>query len=173
MAEVIGVVASVITFGTVVVQITSSVNKLKDCWEQIRDAPEDLKWLIRDIELFSIILSEAESDWERGPVSFGVPKSASAEQSLKLCKEASEQLELLVREFQQDTSPSSRLKRSYAAVKMVLQKKKVEKYRLRLKNVVGLLMLSQQCYTRFAMNSELCDIKLISIEHWFKRNIKS
>jgi hypothetical protein len=150
MAELIGVVADAVTFGTVVEQLASSVDKLKDCWEQIRDAPEDLKWLIRDIELFGIILAEAEDDWARGSAPADLFKNTSAAQSLRLCREASEEVDILAKDLERDVDSSSRLKRSYAAVRMAMQKKKVEKYRSRLKNVVGLLMVSQQCYTRLA-----------------------
>jgi hypothetical protein len=146
------VVASAITFGTVVAQLASSVNKLKDCWEQIRDAPEDLRWRIRDIELFGIILAEAEEDWGHGSAPANLFKNTSAAQSLRLCKEAAEELDILAKDLKRDVDSSSRSKRSYAPVRMAMQKKKVDRYRSRLKNVVGLLMVPQQCYTRFAID---------------------
>ena len=151
MAELVGVIASAITFGSVVAQLATSINKLKDCWEQVRDAPEDLKWLMRDIEIFGLVLAEIEDDLAQESVASRLTNSKSAVHSFRLCKEASEELDILVRDLGRDINSPSRLQRSYAAVKMVMQKNKVEKYRSRLKNVTGLLMLSQQCYTRFAI----------------------
>lgn len=52
MAEVTGVVPSAITFATVVAQVTESIITIKDCWCQFRDAPTDLKYLMRELELF-------------------------------------------------------------------------------------------------------------------------
>ncbi|KAJ6054479.1 hypothetical protein N7444_003577 [Penicillium canescens] len=53
MAEVVGVVSSAITFATLAIQVGKSVQILKDYWDAIRDAPGDLKWLVREIEVLS------------------------------------------------------------------------------------------------------------------------
>lgn len=149
MAELVGVIESSITLGTVVVQLGTSITKLKDCWDQIRDAPEDLKWLMLEIEAFSTILAEGEADIAQESVMSSLVNSKPAVQSFNLCRQASEQLDLLVQELGRDIDSPSRRRRSYAAVKIVMQKSKVEKYRSRLQNVTRLLSLSQQCYTRF------------------------
>lgn len=51
-------VLSVITFATVVVQTTESIITIKDCWNQFRDVPGDLKYRLRDLELFGLVLAE-------------------------------------------------------------------------------------------------------------------
>jgi hypothetical protein len=151
MAELIGVISGAITFGSLVVQLATSINKLKDSWEQFHGAPEDLKWLIRDIEIFGLVLAEIEDDSAQESVASNLTNNKSALQSFRLCKEASEELDILVKDLGRDIDSSSRLLRSYASLKMTIQKNKAEKYRSRLKNAAGLLMLSQQCYTRFAI----------------------
>jgi len=151
MAELVGVFASSITLGTVVVQLATSITKLKDCWGQIRDAPEDLKWLMLEIEAFSTILAMGEADIAQESVVASLVNSKPAVQSFNLCRQASEELDLLVQELGRDIDSPSLRRRSYAAVKIVMQKSKVEKYRSRLQNVTRLLSLSQQCYTRFAI----------------------
>lgn len=153
MAELIGVIASAITFGTVVAQLATSINQLKECWEEVRDAPEDLKWLIRDIEIFGLILAEVEDDLAQESVQSCLSNRKSAIQCFTLCKEASEELQTLVQDFRRELNSRNRLQRSYAAVKMVMQKNKVKKYTSRLKNIAGLLMLAQQCYTRFVIHA--------------------
>lgn len=151
MAEIIGVISGAITLGGVAVQLASSIKQLKDCWEQIRDAPDDIKWLIRDIEIFGLVLTDVEHDSALGSGPSSLANSKAAMQSLRLCKEATRELEILVKDLAQDIDSPSQFQRSYAAVKMTLQKSRIEKYRSRLRNVTSLLMLSQQCYTRFAI----------------------
>ncbi|PMD32336.1 hypothetical protein L207DRAFT_399301, partial [Hyaloscypha variabilis F] len=155
MAELIGVISGAITFGSLVAQLATSIKKLKDSWEQFRGAPEDLKWLIRDIEIFGLVLAEIEGDTAQGSVASNLTNNKSALQSFRLCKEASEELDILVTDLGRDIDSSSRLLRSYAALKMTIQTNKVEKYRSRLKNLIGLLMLSQQCYTRFSITLKI------------------
>lgn len=46
MAEVLGVLASGISVGTLAAQIVNSVTKLKSYWDEIKEAPEDIKLLI-------------------------------------------------------------------------------------------------------------------------------
>lgn len=151
MAELVGVITTAVTIGSLVSQLATSIKKLKDCWEQVRDAPEDLKWLIREIEIFNLVLDEIEDDLAQESVASSLTNSRSARQSFKLCKDASEELDTLVKDLGRDLDSPSRLQRSYAALKMTAQNNKVEKYRSRLKNVTGLLMLAQQCHTRFAI----------------------
>lgn len=141
MAELVGVVA----------QLATSITKLKDCWRQIRDAPEDLKRLKVEIETLSTILAVGEADIAQESVVSSLVNSKPAAQSFNLCRQASEELDLLVQELGRDIDSPSLRRRSCAAVKIVKQKSKVEKYRSRLHNVTRLLSLSQQCYTRFTI----------------------
>jgi hypothetical protein len=125
MAELVGVIAGAITFGNVVAQLATSIKRLKDCWEQVHDAPEDIKWLIRDIEIFGLILAEVEEDLAQESAASSFTNSKSTVQSLRLCREASEELDILIRDLGRDINSSSRLQRSYAAVEMATQKSRV------------------------------------------------
>jgi hypothetical protein len=62
MAEVIGVVSGAITFATVLVQIGKTIITLKECYNDLRDAPDDLRKLVQQIEIFSKILVHVEED---------------------------------------------------------------------------------------------------------------
>lgn len=147
MAEVIGIVSGAITFATVVAQISKSITSIKDCWSQIRDAPEELQELIAELEIYDLILREIEQNLSSGPLANAIEMSEHSFQSLKICKKAAESLRVISKDLAKDFRPSSRLRRSYSSVKTVLQKSKVEKYKARLSNSVRLLSLSQQCYS--------------------------
>jgi hypothetical protein len=162
MAEVIGVVSSAITFATVIAQVTESIITIKDCWSQFRDAPDDLQCLLRDLELFGIILAEIEEDLSQKDLAFALNGSKHATQSLQFCGEAATNLQALSDEILRDMHSSSRLRKSYAAAKMVMQRGKLERHKARLRNAIQLLSLSQQCYTRFVMAHSYIAILLLT-----------
>ena len=153
MAELVGVVSSAITFATLAVQVGKSVQTLKGYWDSIRDAPDDLKWLLREVEMFGLIMADVEADLSQNPVPLALTDSQHVSQSLLFCKEAVERLDALCKDILQDYGSSNRLRRSYQAAKMALHQRTIEKHVLNLHNVVRLLTLSQQCYARYVLPS--------------------
>lgn len=146
MAELVGIVSSAITFATFAVQVSKSVQTLKGYWDSIRDAPDDLKWLLREVEILGSIIADVDKDLSQEPVPLGLRDSHHVTQSLRFCEEAVEYLEALCKDLLQDISSSSRLRRSYQAAKIIIHERKTEKHISKLHSVVRLLMLSQQCY---------------------------
>jgi hypothetical protein len=55
----------------------------------------------------------------------------------------------------QDVNSSNRLRKSYKAAKVVFRRGRIEKHGSRLQNVIHLLMLSQQCYTRYLFTQDM------------------
>ncbi|KAJ5137063.1 hypothetical protein N7448_005617 [Penicillium atrosanguineum] len=150
MAEVIGIVSGTITFATVVAQISKSVIQIKDCWSQIRDAPNELQELIAELEIYDLFLREIEQNLSSGPLANATEMSEHSFQSLGVCRKAAESLQIISKDIAKDLRPSGRFRRSYFSVKIVLQKGKVEKYKARLSNSIRLLSFSQQCYSMCA-----------------------
>ena len=148
MAEVIGVVSGAVTFAAVVVQVGNSITTLRDFWDQINNAPEDLRKLLQELELFSLILTDIEEDLSQNTVLTHLNNSKYMLQCLALCKEAAQDLEILCNDIVRDLKPVSRLRLSYKSAKMVLRKGKIDKHMSRLQKVIRLLMLSQQSFTR-------------------------
>lgn len=68
MAEAVGVLASGIAIGTLAAQITSSVIKLKSYWDQVRDAPEDIKDLMEQIDNYNNVLAQLEEGQRQSPI---------------------------------------------------------------------------------------------------------
>ena len=155
MAEVIGVVSGAVTFAAVVVQVGNSITTLRDSWDQINDAPEDLRKLLQELELFSLILTDIEEDLSQNTVLTHLNSSKYMLQCLTLCKEAAKDLEILCDDIVRDLKPVSRLRLSYNSAKMVMRKGKIDKHMSRLQKVTRLLMLSQQSYTRCVLYRKL------------------
>ncbi|KAJ5525723.1 hypothetical protein N7494_012373 [Penicillium frequentans] len=148
MAEVIGVVSSAITFATVVAQVTNSIIRIKECWSQFRDAPDDLKYLMRELEHFGLIFANIEEDLSQEDLASALKNSKHVMQSLQFSREAATSLQELSDEMMRDMSSSSGLRKSYAVAKAVMKRGKLEKRMARLRNAIQSLSLSQQCYTR-------------------------
>lgn len=152
MAEVIGVISGSIAIGTIIVQFTNSLIALKECVDQVRDAPDDLKRLLQSIEIASFVLADIEEDLAQddGTTASVLRGNKHVRKSLELCVHATKTLEDISEELARDIRPpgAGRLRKHYAAVKVVLQRSKVEKYMAVLQNALQLLQVSQQCYLR-------------------------
>jgi len=76
MAEALGVVASGIAVTQLATQVASSVIKLKNCWEQIKNVPTEISYLLREIDSLKLILCHIQDDqasqWEPNSVGNGV-----------------------------------------------------------------------------------------------------
>lgn len=155
MAEVIGVVSGAVTFAAVVVQLGNSITTLRDCWDQINDAPEDLRKLLQELELFRLILTDIEEDLSQNSVSTHLGSSKHMVQCLTLCKEASQDLEILCGDMVRDLKPVSRLRLPYKSAKIIMRKGKIKKHMSRLQKVIRLLLLAQQTYTRCVLQCNL------------------
>ncbi|KAJ6085078.1 hypothetical protein N7499_004707 [Penicillium canescens] len=163
MAEVIGIVSGAITFATVVAQISKSIIQIKDCWGQIRDAPEEMQELIAELEIYDLILREAEQNLSSGPMANAIEMNGHSFQSLEVCRKAAESLQIISKDLAKDLRPSGRFRRSYSSLKIVLQKSKMDKYKARLSNSIRLLSLSQQCYSIALMQIQTVMVPQIQV----------
>jgi hypothetical protein len=148
MAEVIGVVSGAITFATVLVQIGNTISSLKECYDSLCDAPDNLRKLVREIELFGYILAAIGEDLSQSP-NTALGNNKHALRSFTLCKDAAKELDIVCTDLVRETKSPNRLRRSLKSVKIVLQRGKIEKHRTHLQHAIQLLILSQQCYVRY------------------------
>jgi len=145
MAEVLGIVASGISVAQLAGQVTSSIIKLKDYWNQIQDAPADINRLLREIESLNLILCHIQDDragWTYAGSNVGMQKS------LELCKEGTDDLCGLVNQLREKMEGKKGWKKKVGAVKVVLKKEEIKQIKRRMKSAVRLLSLSYQCHTR-------------------------
>ena len=150
MAEVLSIVASGVSIAAFAGQIASSVLKLKSLIDQVKDAPDDIKLLIDEIETFQFLLVEIEEDQSRYPYSEMLAGSQSASRLLQNCQRGVEQLQKVVDEMATDVENIKPLKRKLLTAKIVWKRNKIEGYRNALASSVRLLTLSYQIYTKYA-----------------------
>jgi hypothetical protein len=103
---------------------------------------------VRDIEILGLILSDIEAEVVQNSITSALNDSKHLQQSLEFCKEAAVCLETTYKDLVQDVQSGSRIPWSYAMMKLVVRRSSIEKYKSRLQDVISLLLLAQQCYTR-------------------------
>lgn len=147
MAEVLGTVASGAAVGQLAGEITSSIIKLKGYWDQVKDAPGEIRQLLLEIDSLNSILRHIEQDQNQAGLSELSPKIC-VKQSLKLCKQGAEELNGLLSELAMKIDKNTGWRRKAGASKVVLKREEIKKLKRRMKNAIRLLSLAYQCYTK-------------------------
>jgi hypothetical protein len=157
MAEVIGVVASGISIVQLAGQVTACTLKLKAYWDEIREAPTEIKYLVREIDALSLILSQIQDGYTGG-------ENVYLQHSLKLCRDGAEELKRLVDEMEMKLSlgGGGRWRRKVGAAKVVLKKEEIKRLKGRLESAVRLLGLAHQSYIGFVFIVYLMRLRLMS-----------
>ena len=148
MAEIIGIVASGISIGTLAVQIVGSFQHILDLHSTIKDAPENIQSLLKEIELLGNVLSEIE-DEETQPTQ---TQTSSTRQAVctttKYYQEAADCISHVKRDIAGYFPSKSSRRRYWIAVKTVMKEKELIKCLMRLERAKSLLNLALQCYTQ-------------------------
>ena len=142
------VVACSITIGALAASIAKSVVKLKAFWEAIQDASEDVHFLVKRVELLSLVLRDIQDDQTQNPVSSLLLDGSTVSTCLEICKTAADRLGQLADKMATSIESSRRLKRKCASVKVVVKKNKIERFEAELQSCISLLQLSHETYTR-------------------------
>lgn len=149
MAEVIGLVASGINIAQIAGQVASSIAKIKDFWDQVKAAPDDINYLLREVDSFSLILQHIRDDLAQNALPETVFNNDSVLQSLELCRSGALELEELANELASYLDGKSGLRRKIGSVRAVLKQDDIKRLKRKLKNAIRLLSLAYQCHTRY------------------------
>ena len=141
MAEVVGVVASAISIVQLAGQITESVIALKQYWDQIKDAPSEISYLLEEIDSFQLIF-HAIGDDQMSNSPFH-PNNPSMRQISILCDQAAEQLKSLVDDLSRKVEGKSGWKKTLGSIKVVLKKEDIQRLKERLKCAISLMHMAQ------------------------------
>lgn len=152
MAEVLGLVASGISVAQVAGSLVTASLKLKALLDEVKNAPENLRDMLDQLELLTPILCEATANSDDVA---GTSPSLSAhshvqqalQKALGACQTASEQLELLAADLMsQINNARGGVRRKHAKVKVVLKKGTLAQHEIRLQKTIQLLTLAQNTY---------------------------
>ena len=148
MAEVLGIVASGIAAGQLASEVTSSIIKLKRYWDQVKETPNEIRQLLLEIDSLNVILCHIQNDQHGENVLALASTKICVDQTLKLCKEGSDELGGLVRELAEKIDGKTGWRKKAGAAKVVLKKEEIKLIKRRMKNAIRLLSLAYQCHTK-------------------------
>jgi hypothetical protein len=115
-------------------QIGDCVIRLKGFWDAVKEAPEEIKNLIEEIETLSLVLSGFEGGEN--------PEHGATSRCFQFCKRAVGILDGVVKAVESEIAKRKRV----GSVKAVLKKGEIEKLRQRLATAQSMLMLSNNIY---------------------------
>jgi hypothetical protein len=137
-----------VSIGALAGQIALSIARLKTYLDQVRDAPEDIKILIDEIESLHFLLSDIEDEQSRNPSSAILVENNSHLRCLDHCKRGVERLQRVADEIAVDFDGLKSMKRKLVSAKIIWKRDRIEKYRAELASAIRLLTLSCQIHTR-------------------------
>lgn len=152
MAEVLGTIASGIAIGDLAVKLGTSIKKLRGYWEEVKEAPSSISFLIRRIELTSSILTDIEHDQAKNPFSAMILDTTTTDICLQECRLAIQQLEQVVEALAFGIESKRKRKRWEAAGKFVLKKDDIQRLKDNLEGILQLITISQGSYSMYILS---------------------
>jgi hypothetical protein len=137
MAE-LGIAASGIGIASLALQAGDCIVRLKKFLDAVKDAPEEIKHLIEEIEMLSLVLSEFETG-EQTRLNI---EHESTSRCLRFCQKTASILSALVIDIEAEIVKRKRV----GSLKAVLKRDAIEKLRERLMTAQSMLILSNQIY---------------------------
>ncbi|KAI0104244.1 hypothetical protein GGR51DRAFT_522106 [Nemania sp. FL0031] len=146
MAETLGVAASGIAVFQVATQVGTSIIKLKQLWDDLRDAPSSIRDLLNQIECLDPAIWEADHTFSHANLPPMFWDNSIAKQSTEYCHKALNSLTEVVEELALQINGTGKLRRKVASAKVVLKKEQLNRLERRLQNAAMMLNLAQQSY---------------------------
>ncbi|KAF2995137.1 hypothetical protein E8E14_002489 [Neopestalotiopsis sp. 37M] len=145
MAEILGAVASGLSIARAAGEILSTGLKLKLLLDEIRDAPENCKFLLGQVEILATALCDLQLDDvpERG---ISATLCGSLRAATIQCRYAAEHLSCAIGELSAQLETHRGLRRRVVAAKLLFKKGLLAKLEHRLYTAVQCLTLTQQLY---------------------------
>lgn len=141
MAEVLGAIASGISVASFAVQLTESVKKLKDFVSTIKNAPEDVKYTIYQLETLNALLNKMDKEIQPSPSM--ILENANLRECLALCQQGTNTLVSVATGLESDMKRRRRNRLKYWS-----KSDDLEKYNTRIESAKGLLLMSYMMYSK-------------------------
>ncbi|TGO30219.1 hypothetical protein BPAE_0007g01000 [Botrytis paeoniae] len=136
MAETLGIAGSAVGIMSLAVQLGDGILKLKSFWTAVKDAPEEILYILDELDITHVLLTEIEDSLGSQTI------SPAAARSLRLCQKGVDILNNAVKELEDEM----RRRKKWAGVKMVMKKELLEKMEKRLGRANSLMMMAHQNY---------------------------
>ena len=145
MAE-LGVISGSLGIVSLALQVSESVMKLKFFLDSIKDAPDEIKYTVRQIEALDLVLSSADVHEDDDDSSEAT--AVAMRTSKVFLVQAARALETSVKDL--DLAIGKR--RKVGSFKAVLKQSVIDKLKQRLRDAQDLLVLSNQYYSQYGLD---------------------
>jgi hypothetical protein len=145
MAE-LGVISGSLGIVSLAIQVSDSVMKLKSFLVNVKDAPDEIKYTIRQIEALNLVLSSADPHEDDEDL---CEATAVAMRTSKIfLVQAVGALETGVKDLDLAIGKSKKV----GSFKAVLRQNVIDKLKQRLRDAQDLLVLSNQYYSQYVLD---------------------
>jgi hypothetical protein len=141
MAEAFGVISGGLSVVSLAIQIADSIKRLKDFCDLVKEAPDEVRLALDEVEVLSLVLQDIEHSMYDQSTCVPAIKTAVM-RSLHLCRVSSDALLTIARDLYSDMAGGKR----WSSFKAALRKDNMMKFRARLEGAKTTLMLANQCY---------------------------
>jgi hypothetical protein len=141
MAE-LGVISGSLGIVSLALQVADSVTRLKTFLNNVKDAPDEIKYTIKQIEALDLVLSSFDIDEADRDI------SEAASIAMRTCKifliQAAASLETIVKELETEIGKRKKI----GSFKAVLKQNMIDRLRQKLRDAQDTLLLSNQYYSQ-------------------------
>ncbi|TGO57569.1 hypothetical protein BCON_0064g00390 [Botryotinia convoluta] len=136
MAEALGIAGSAVGIISLAVQLGDGILKLKSFWSAVKDAPEEILYILDELDITHVLLTEIEDSLGSQTI------SPAAARSLRLCQKGVDILNNAVKELEDEMQQ----RKKWGRVKVVMKKELLEKMEKRLGRANSLMLMAHQNY---------------------------
>lgn len=145
----ISTAASAIAVVSVAGQLAVGVKNLHSFWNSLQDAPDDIRFLSKELKLLMTILGEIEESEQR----YG--RNAATMDVLESCNAQTNSLTAITERLEGYFTTWSSPRRKWGALQAVFKRDTIKKFQDVLRDVKVTLLLAQQNAFRSALHSEV------------------
>ena len=136
------------------VQLAGTVKKLHDFWDSMKEAPDEISAIVKDLKLLSSVLANIEQNEQtHGP-------DPTITSILESCADKVKALVAFVNEFEPEFTSASRRVRKWNAFRATLRSGRLKAFRASLDETKVSLMLAQQCLSKYEEPVNCCQVLL-------------
>lgn len=129
--------ASVITVGSIAVQLILSINKFYDFVKSVEDAPQEFRTIAKELKLLALTLESLRHGGTR-------ENDLSTKAALDICKEKIERLLLIVQRYEPGFATRNKQKRRWNALKATFKTNEIHKIQKSIEEAKTTLLLALQ-----------------------------
>lgn len=145
MAEALSAVASGIAITQLTLDIGRSIVKLKSLWEEFKEVPETVQFMIEELSLLQLTLKETEKDLGKETAAAYIP---ALEPVTRHCQSVGNSLSQLASDFKCQIAATRSPKRGLGKLRVTLKKDVIQRHEHRLQSAIRLLSLANQEYMK-------------------------